>query len=55
MSTVPELPVIQSRVTQALLLSWANGTPLGGARSEQSQLRRHWPWPTGVSPPEEPR
>lgn len=49
-STVPELAVIQSRVTQALLLSWAHGTPLGGARrGKQSQLKQHWPWRGGAS------
>lgn len=39
-STVPELPVVQSRVTQALLLSWVHGTPLRGTRrSKQSRWK----------------
>lgn len=39
-STVPELPVVQSHGTQALLLSWAHGTPLRGTgRNKQSQWK----------------
>lgn len=37
-STVPEFPIVfQSGVAQALLLSWADRTPLGRTRGRQSQ------------------
>lgn len=36
-STVPEFPVVERGVTQALLLSWPDRKPLGGTRDKQSQ------------------
>lgn len=37
MNTVPEFPIVKGSVTQASLLSWADGMPLRRTRSEQSQ------------------